>query len=49
MPRTGRTLGDNGHEYLRFIRISDGNISAKDEDLVTFQTCCAVSTLQQNM
>ena len=49
MPRTRSTLGDNGYEYPSVICISDGNISAKDEDLVTFQTCCAVYTLQQNI
>ena len=49
MPRTRTTLRDNGYEYPSFIYISDGNISAKDEDLVTFRTCCAVYTLQQNM
>jgi len=49
VPPTHSTSEDKGYESAGFICISDGNIFAKDEDLVTFQTCWAVTTLQENM
>ena len=36
---------DKGYEYENFIHITEGNISAKDEAVVTFHTCCAVYSL----
>ena len=45
MPVTQRRSGDKGYEYEKFIHITEGNISAKDEAVVSFHTCCAVYSL----
>ena len=45
MPVTQRRSEDKAYEYEKFIHITQGNISAKHEGVVTFHTCCAVYSL----